>query len=146
MPGRSWSVPRQSSIVWASTPEVALATVVVIGSDIIEPVESADLIRRARGDAGLSQRQLAEAAGTSAAAICLYERAERVPRVDTLARILGAADVELLLDSRSCRRVDERQNGRDLWEVLELADQLPQRHADQLLAPRFAALAVGVGQ
>lgn len=106
-------------------------------------MDVADLIRGARQRAGLSQRALAERAGTSAAAVCLYERSERVPRVDTLVRILRAAGEEMVLGSRATTRVDDRRNARDLWQVLALADLLPQRHSEQLRAPRFADLAVG---
>lgn len=104
-------------------------------------MDVADLLRGARRRAGLSQRALAQRAGTSAAAVCLYERGERVPRVDTVDRILRAAGEELILGSRPTPTIDARQNADDLWQVLALADLLPQHHAARLDAPRFAELA-----
>jgi len=103
----------------------------------------AELIRAARREAGLTQRQLAALAGTSAAAICFYEQAERVPRVDTAARILEAAGRRLVFVSAPEPRIDVQANARAFEQVLGLADVLPQRHAEQLTNPVFASLAVG---
>lgn len=98
------------------------------------------LIREARMRAGLSQRALADLAGTSAAAVCLYERGGRIPRVDTVARLLHAAGEDLVLSSRPMPQIDVRQNAADLWQVLELADLLPQHHEDHLDVRPFAEL------
>jgi transcriptional regulator with XRE-family HTH domain len=49
----------------------------------------------ARRQAGLTQANLAQRAGTSQAAISAYESGRRSPSVDTLCRILAAAGVEL---------------------------------------------------
>jgi len=106
-------------------------------------VAVAELIRSARREAGLTQRQLAALAGTSAAAICFYEQAERVPRVDTAARILEAAGRRLVLVAEAPPRIDVRANAEAFEQVLGLADALPQRHAEQLAGPVFASLAVG---
>lgn len=54
-----------------------------------------NLILLARKERGLSQRELARGAGTSQAAIAAYEAGRRSPTFDTLARIVGAAGVEL---------------------------------------------------
>lgn len=56
---------------------------------------AADLIKLARHDSGLSQRDLAERAGTSQSAIAAYESAKRSPTLDTLARIVRAAGRDL---------------------------------------------------
>jgi len=56
---------------------------------------SRHLIRIARRQAGLTQRVLAERAGTSQAAMSAYESGRRSPSVDTLSRILGAAGFEV---------------------------------------------------
>ena len=53
------------------------------------------LIAEARVLAGLSQRELARRAKTSAAAIANYENGHQQPRFDTLMRIIGAAGYEL---------------------------------------------------
>lgn len=49
-----------------------------------------ELLRRARQSAGLSQRDLARAAGTSGATVAAYESAAKDPRARTLARLLEA--------------------------------------------------------
>jgi transcriptional regulator with XRE-family HTH domain len=56
---------------------------------------SRHLIRIARRQAGLTQTDLAQRAGTSQAAISAYESGRRSPSVDTLCRVLAAAGVEL---------------------------------------------------
>ena len=54
-----------------------------------------NLIKLARRDAGLSQRELAKLAGTSQAAIAAYESGRRSPTLETLARIVRAAGQDL---------------------------------------------------
>ena len=55
------------------------------------------LVRLARQEAGLSQRELAGRAGTSQAAIARYERAQVMPDVPTLFRVLRACGFDLRL-------------------------------------------------
>ena len=55
------------------------------------------LIRDARVAAGLTQRQLAERAGTSQPAIARYESAKSLPDIDTLHRLLAACGQRLEL-------------------------------------------------
>lgn len=54
-----------------------------------------NLIKLARHDARMSQRDLAYAAGTSQGAIAAYEAGRRSPSLDTLARIVRAAGQDL---------------------------------------------------
>lgn len=54
-----------------------------------------NLILMARQGRGLSQRELARKARTSQAAIAAYEAGRRSPTLDTLARIVRAAGVDL---------------------------------------------------
>ncbi len=54
-----------------------------------------NLIRLARHDAALSQRELAQRAATSQAAIAAYESGKRSPTLETLARIVRAAGQDL---------------------------------------------------
>ncbi len=54
-----------------------------------------NLIKLARHDGGLSQRELAERAGTSQAAIAAYESGRRSPSLATLVRIVRAAGQDL---------------------------------------------------
>lgn len=53
------------------------------------------LIRLARVTAGLSQRELAQRAGTSQPTIAAYEGGRKEPSLSTLARILRAAGLDL---------------------------------------------------
>jgi transcriptional regulator with XRE-family HTH domain len=53
--------------------------------------EVSALVLAARLEAGLSQRALAELAGTSGATIAAYELGTKEPRLSTLARVLHAA-------------------------------------------------------
>jgi len=54
-----------------------------------------NLIKLARHDAGLSQRELAHRAGTSQAAIASYESGSRSPSLETLVRIVRSAGSDL---------------------------------------------------
>jgi transcriptional regulator with XRE-family HTH domain len=105
-------------------------------------MDAATLLRGARTRAGLSQRDLARRARTSPAAVCLYETGQRVPRVDTLARLVAATGSTLEVAARSpAPTVDLAANARTLEELLDLADHLPQRHDPELRGPRFRDLA-----
>jgi len=112
-------------------------------------VDVATLLRRCRVDAGLTQRQLAARAGTSAAAICHYERGTRVPRADTVVRLVAATGATLTWEARrfpldAATRDALDDNGEALAAVLDLAEHLPRRRRpDQLDAPVFAAVATG---
>lgn len=101
------------------------------------------LLAAARERVGLTQRQLAARAGTSAAAVCEYESGKRVPRVDTLERILAAAGARLDLVVRwpEPPRIDLERNGRALADLLDLVDHLPHRREGDLTFPPFAAQA-----
>lgn len=54
-----------------------------------------NLIRLARRDAGISQRELARRAKTSQATLSAYESGKKSPSLDTLARIVRAAGQDL---------------------------------------------------
>jgi transcriptional regulator with XRE-family HTH domain len=55
------------------------------------------ILQEARRRAGLTQRQLAERAGTSQSAIARIERGRQIPSVETLQRILRACDLDLTI-------------------------------------------------
>lgn len=101
---------------------------------------TADLIAATRARSGLTQRQLAERCQTSAAAICEYEAGRRVPRVDTLERIVAAAGARMAVDVRwpSPPVIDVEANGRVLEDLLDLVDHLPRRRPGPLTAPVLA--------
>ena len=104
-------------------------------------MDCATLIRIHRTRSGFSQRELAKRAATSAAAICLYETGQRVPRADTLARILLATGATLVVDAWTDAELDARVNGDILLQVLDLSEHLPSRRPGELDAPIFAKLA-----
>lgn len=54
-----------------------------------------NLIKLARHDTGLSQRELAGRAGTSQATISAYEAGRKSPTLETLARIIRATGLDL---------------------------------------------------
>lgn len=61
-------------------------------------MDVSDLIRRTRLDAGLSQRDLAQRAGTSQSALARYEGGHARPSLTSLERILRAAGKTLRLE------------------------------------------------
>ena len=95
-------------------------------------------LRVARNRAGLSLRQLARRAGTSHSTISAYEAGDKVPTVATLTRIVNAAGFALDLELMPVAGGQDREaRGRELVEVLELAEMFPARHSRSLTAPRF---------
>jgi transcriptional regulator with XRE-family HTH domain len=103
-------------------------------------MDVATLVRTSRRRAGLSQRELAARARTSAAAVCQYERGDRVPRVDTLQRLMAAAGSTLALGAQPAPPFDLAAKGRDLEAVLGLADALPKTQERSLTYPPMHAL------
>lgn len=95
---------------------------------------AAHLIEAARRRAGLSQAELARRAGLPRSVLNAYERGRRQPGADALARIVGAAGLELRLGVPD-GRVDEERAGRILAQVLELAEALPHRRRRGLEYP-----------
>ncbi|MGI9328800.1 MAG: helix-turn-helix domain-containing protein [Pseudomonadales bacterium] len=95
-------------------------------------------LRRARRQRGLSLRALAERAATSHATLAAYERGRKSPGAATLLRVLEACgygiDIEL---SPRIRSRDGLARGKELQQVLELAEQFPARVSRTLNAPRF---------
>ncbi len=81
------------------------------------------LLDEARRRTGLSQAELARRAGIPRSVLNAYERGNRQPGADALARILAAAGFEL----RIAPGIDLERNARALAEVLDLAESLPHR-------------------
>jgi len=99
---------------------------------------ASSLLRSARLRAGLTLRALAMRAGTSHSTLAAYEAGRVVPSVDTLDRILRAAGFSITAELRPDEAGPDRAaRGRELLEVLELAEQFPARHAPMLGYPRF---------
>lgn len=93
-----------------------------------------DVLRAARRDAGLTQRELARATGTAQTAISAYETGRKVPSIPTLERLLAACGASLEVSRPRLERA-----GRHLSEVLALAEALPYRPAQELRYPRLPA-------
>lgn len=112
-------------------------------------MDVATFLHRCRCEAGLTQRELADRAATSAAAVCHYERGTRVPRADTLVRLVAATGATLTwtaprfpADPATADAMED--NGEALAAVLDLAEHLPRRRRPQAMeAPVFASLAAG---
>lgn len=98
-----------------------------------------DLIRRARGEAGLSQAELARRAGMPRSVLNAYEHHHRQPGVDALARIAQAAGMEVRLEA-PVGRIDPARAGRILVQVLDLAEALPSRRRGNLTYPSLKTL------
>jgi transcriptional regulator with XRE-family HTH domain len=100
-------------------------------------MEAAEMLRRARREAGLTQRELAARAGTSQAAIAAVETGRKQPSVATLSRWLDVAGAGLALQPAEEIRLTRR--GEDLVAVLRLAQALPSRRRSELRFPRIPA-------
>lgn len=108
-------------------------------------MDAGALIREARLGSGLTQAQLAAAAGTSQTAISAYENGSREPSLDTMRRLLASAGARLAVvrdessGAREPSRAELTRAARTLVQVLDLAAALPVRHAPELRYPRLAA-------
>jgi transcriptional regulator with XRE-family HTH domain len=102
-------------------------------------MDSAQELRGARRRAGLTQAQLAAAAGTSQASISAYEAGRKQPSVATLGRLLEAcgARLEVRPPARQRTRAQLERAGRHLGEVIALAEALPYRPRRTLDFPRL---------
>lgn len=67
-------------------------------------MDAARVVREARGRAGLTQRELAQATGIHQPAIARIETGDVVPRVDTLGRLLAACGASLVVEQRPMKR------------------------------------------
>jgi len=101
-------------------------------------MDAGNLIREARSLAGLTLRQLGEAAGTSHSTLSAYESGRTTPTVATLDRILRAAG--FAVDVTLAPRIERADRGRELADVLDLAAQFPARHAALIEYPKFGAV------
>jgi transcriptional regulator with XRE-family HTH domain len=105
-------------------------------------VDAAVTLRTARARAGLSLRGMARRAETSHATLRAYETGAKVPRVDTLDRLVRAAGFELEAAlGAGPPDGDAAARARELVEALELAAAFPAEHDAELGFPRFRAVA-----
>jgi transcriptional regulator with XRE-family HTH domain len=101
-----------------------------------------DLIRKVRETSGLSQAELARRTGMPRSVLSAYAHGHRQPAVAALARIAAAAGMEIGVGMPPAAGVDVARAGEILAQVLDLAEQLPQRRRGELAYPaliRFAA-------
>lgn len=113
-----------------------------IPTDIVRGMDVARTLREARIRAGLTQRELAKRSGTSQATVSAYERGRKEPSVRTLARLLAAAGARLSVTPGANAVVrpspaERARAGRQLVDVLLLAEALPTRHEPVLRFPRL---------
>lgn len=99
-------------------------------------MDPAAALRRARRDAGLSQRDLARRAGTSQSTLSAYEAGSKQPSAATLSRLLEACGARLSVEPGGEARRLERA-GRHLAEAIALAEALPYRPRRSLSFPRL---------
>lgn len=89
-------------------------------------MDIAALVKDARRRAGLTIRQLAQRAGTSHSAIAAYESGAKAPNTTTFARIIQACGFRLGTELVPRGPFEDRTaRGKDLVEVLELAERFP---------------------
>lgn len=106
-------------------------------------MSAASLIKAARRHARLTQAELAERAGTSQAALSVYESGRKDPSASTLIRLLAECDAHLEVRPGRPAAVlpshpQLERSGRTLSQVMDLAEALPRRHSPRLGYPRLA--------
>jgi transcriptional regulator with XRE-family HTH domain len=97
-------------------------------------------IKTARQQSGLTMHELARLANTSHSALAAYESGSKVPKIETLERIVSAAGfaIDIHLEKRMRHHSSSTgTRGEELEQVLELAQQFPARPSRNLNAPIF---------
>ncbi|HEX7244671.1 MAG TPA: helix-turn-helix transcriptional regulator [Solirubrobacterales bacterium] len=84
----------------------------------MEPPQT--LLYRVRSAAGLSQRALAERAGTSQPAIARYERGIATPSWETLQRLVGACGHSVELSAEIAPDADDVELAKGMLELTPL--------------------------
>lgn len=99
-------------------------------------------MRTARLASGSTLRALAERAGTSHSALAAYESNAKVPRADTMYRVLEAAGCRLVVMRADDLDWDERvAKGRELEELLRFTAHFLTSRPGPLRAVRFGKVA-----
>ncbi|HEX9481882.1 MAG TPA: helix-turn-helix transcriptional regulator [Solirubrobacteraceae bacterium] len=101
---------------------------------------AAGLIAQIRQTAGLQQAELARRSGIPQSVLSAYEHGRRQPSVAALARVAGAAGLELQISPLSDADALAR-SGEILIGVLALADRLPSKPRGELKYPPLMQLA-----
>lgn len=84
--------------------------------------DAARLLREARQTAGLTQTQLAEAAGTSQSVVAAYEAGSREPSVPMLSRMISASGNKLVL---------RFEPDSDRYRLRDLANDIKRERGDE---------------
>jgi transcriptional regulator with XRE-family HTH domain len=98
------------------------------------------LIAEIRRESGLSQAELARRSGIQRSVLSAYEHGRRQPSVTALARIAGAAGLEVHVGPASDHLALE-QAGNILAQVLDLAELIPSRPRGELAYPPLTRVA-----
>jgi transcriptional regulator with XRE-family HTH domain len=99
-------------------------------------MNAGNLLRSLRERAGVSLREFGRRAGTSHATLAAYSAGRVSPSVHTVERMVHAAGFEL--EPVLVRSLPDRETrGRELLDVLDLAEQFPARHRRTLTYPMF---------
>ena len=104
-----------------------------------ESQDAGELVRELRRRSGLSQRELADAAGTSGPTIAAYEAGTKEPRISTLVRLASCVGLELVTGLRPSDQ-GARKRDRRRWRSLALAAAT----ADRVGADWISAKAIAV--
>jgi len=100
------------------------------------------VIRTARLASGSTLRALAERAGTSHSALAAYESNAKVPRADTMYRVLEAAGWQVVVVRADELDWDERvERGEVLEELLRFTAYFPTSRPGPLRDVRFGKVA-----
>src|ERR1700727_1326572 len=84
-------------------------------------MEPGELLGRVRGDAGLTQEELASRAGTSRTTLSAYEHGRKSPTVATFARLLSRAGWDLAAEPHVSFTRQTAAYGKPTW----IPDRLP---------------------
>ncbi|MFN2544367.1 MAG: helix-turn-helix domain-containing protein [Actinomycetota bacterium] len=94
-------------------------------------MDPAVVLKEARKRSGLTIRQLAVRAKTSHSAVAAYESGAKAPNTRTFLRLIRACGFEIVAQLRPLGPFENRaQRGRELGEVLDLAERFPTKPSD----------------
>jgi predicted nucleotidyltransferase/DNA-binding XRE family transcriptional regulator len=119
------------SVRFLSAGESFMGTVYLKGYTRRTVTDVANLIRRARNEAGLTQAELAAATGTSQPALARYETGASLPTLPTLERLLAACGRRMQLDA--IPRAARPQRPTSIRSHLGPGPRLLRRHRRRLL-------------
>lgn len=99
-------------------------------------------LKSARHEAAQSLRTLAELAATSHSALAAYESNSKVPRADTLIRVLEASGHRIVVMRDPAADIEARvARGEELEELLRFTSHFPTRRPAALRRARFGKAA-----